>query len=143
MYHFIDKKRRLCSFELFGYDFMIDEQFEVYLIEANINPCLSVTSPFSSRFITALVDNTLRFAVDPLFPPPQDFSARKFSVDILPEIRYELVFDQRVDGAELNELYKTADLSIVRDECVGELNGEKDTVDDIIEEDYPDEEAAT
>jgi len=131
VYAFIDRKRRLQTFELFGYDFMIDERYEVYLIEANINPCLSVTSAFSSKFINSLVDNTLRFAIDPLFPPPQDFSARKISVEILPEIKYELIFDQRTDGLELDELYRNADIS--------ELNAETDTVDDIVEEEYPDE----
>ena len=28
------------SFEIFGYDFMVDEDFKVYLIEVNTNPCL-------------------------------------------------------------------------------------------------------
>lgn len=32
------------QFELFGYDFMIDEDLKVYLIEVNTNPCLD-TSP--------------------------------------------------------------------------------------------------
>lgn len=28
------------NFELLGYDFMIDEELKVYLIEVNTNPCL-------------------------------------------------------------------------------------------------------
>eukprot|EP01022_Parablepharisma_sp_SALTPOND_P025273 TRINITY_DN583_c0_g2_i1.p1 TRINITY_DN583_c0_g2~~TRINITY_DN583_c0_g2_i1.p1 ORF type:complete len:933 (+),score=109.88 TRINITY_DN583_c0_g2_i1:11362-14160(+) len=111
VYPFIDKKRRLHTFELFGYDFMIDEALKVYLIEANINPCLSVTSSFSSRFIPALVDNTLRIAIDPLFPPPPEFASKKGAGEVLPEIKYELIFDQRVDGAELDRLYEKADMS--------------------------------
>ena len=57
----IEKNRRLNTFELFGYDFMIDENFQVFLIEANINPCLGVTSNFSSRFIPKLVENVIRY----------------------------------------------------------------------------------
>lgn len=111
MYLFIDKKRRMHSFELFGYDFMIDEDFKVYLIEANINPCLSASSSFSTRFITGLVDNTLRIAIDPLFPPPPEFAAKRSSLEILPEMKYELIFDQRVDGQEIERLYTAASTS--------------------------------
>eukprot|EP00831_Metopus_contortus_P043121 TRINITY_DN34636_c0_g1_i1.p1 TRINITY_DN34636_c0_g1~~TRINITY_DN34636_c0_g1_i1.p1 ORF type:complete len:771 (+),score=107.57 TRINITY_DN34636_c0_g1_i1:230-2314(+) len=76
-YLFLDPHRRIHTFELFGYDIMIDDDFKVYLIEANINPCLTVSSAFSAKFIPALVDNTLRIALDPLFPPPADFSFSK------------------------------------------------------------------
>ena len=113
MYVFIDRKRRLQNFELFGYDFMIDENFRVYLIEININPCLGVTSSFSSCFITNLIDNTLRIALDPLFPPPPDFTLKKCSGEVLPEIKYELIFDQRIDGPELETLYRNVDTSKV------------------------------
>ncbi len=105
-YPFIDKNRRLHTFELFGYDFMLDEDLKLYLIEANINPCLAVTSNFSARFVPILVDNTLRIALDPLFPPPEGFGpAKKTLGDLLPELRYELVFDQRVEGAEIDRIY--------------------------------------
>ena len=33
------------SFEIFGFDFMLDEQFKVHLIEVNTNPCLETTCP--------------------------------------------------------------------------------------------------
>ena len=56
---------------------MIDKAFKVYLIEANVNPCLGVTSSFSSRFIANLLDNTFKIALDPLFPPPTEFSSKK------------------------------------------------------------------
>ena len=36
-----DRKR---CFELFGYDFMIDEDFRITLIEVNTNPCLALSS---------------------------------------------------------------------------------------------------
>jgi tubulin--tyrosine ligase len=88
----LDPNHRQHCFELFGYDFMLDDDCKVYLIEVNTNPCLGVTSSFSSRFISALLDDTLRIAVDPLFPPP-DGLGKRLSAEQLPEIRYELVFD--------------------------------------------------
>ncbi len=32
-------------FELFGYDFIVDSQYETWLIEVNTNPCLEESSP--------------------------------------------------------------------------------------------------
>jgi len=126
VYLFVDRKRRLHSFELFGYDFMIDELLKVYLIEVNINPCLSTTSAFSSRFIPRLIDNVLRIAVDPMFPPPPEFSNKKVAADILPIMKFELVFDQRIDGPEIDKLYTTNHLSNESKRLLNELNAEID-----------------
>jgi len=103
---------------------MIDKNLKVYLIEANINPCLEVSSLFSSRFVNSLIANTLRIAIDPLFSPPNDFAGRKGSGEVLSEIKYELVFDQRNDGSVIDELYKNTDIS----EFYEELINEQDTL---------------
>lgn len=58
------------SFELFGYDYMVDEKFDPYLIEINTNPCLEFACPLLTTLITELIDNTIRVAVDTEFPPP-------------------------------------------------------------------------
>jgi tubulin polyglutamylase TTLL1 len=47
----IDPHRRVNSFEIFGFDFMIDDDFKVFLIEANTNPCLETGSPLLARII--------------------------------------------------------------------------------------------
>ena len=39
-YSIIEPNRRENNFELFGLDFMLDENMKVYLIECNTNPCL-------------------------------------------------------------------------------------------------------
>lgn len=67
----IDPKRISNCFEIFGYDFMIDENFKVYLIEANTNPCLEICSPLLARIIPELLDNSFRIALDPLYQPAQ------------------------------------------------------------------------
>jgi len=36
----IDPARLQNTFELFGYDFMIDDEFRIHLIEVNTNPAL-------------------------------------------------------------------------------------------------------
>ncbi len=67
VYGRIDPNRIKNCFELFGYDFMIDENFRVYLIEANTNPCLEISCPLLARIIPEVVDNTFTIALDPLF----------------------------------------------------------------------------
>ena len=69
-YNLIDPNKRQHSFEIFGFDFMLDENFKVYLIEANTNPCLETTCPILQKIITDVIDSGIRIALDPLFPPP-------------------------------------------------------------------------
>ena len=69
VYTKIDANRLKNSFELFGYDFMIDESFRVYLIEANTNPCLEISCPLLARIIPEVIDNTFTMVLDLLFQP--------------------------------------------------------------------------
>lgn len=95
------------TFECFGLDFMIDDEFKVFLIEVNTNPCLELASPLLARLIPSMLENSLRLVVDPLFPPPDNFSQRKQVVsELCPENKFELVFDERVDGPHLAEILK-------------------------------------
>ena len=41
----IDPYKRINTFEVFGLDFMMDDEFGVYLIEVNNNPSLELASP--------------------------------------------------------------------------------------------------
>ena len=44
----LNKRNRANCFEIFGYDFLIDKNFHVWLIEVNTNPCLEESSVISS-----------------------------------------------------------------------------------------------
>jgi hypothetical protein len=46
---------------------MIDDNFKVYLIEANTNPCLETGCPLLTRIIPEVLDSSFRIAIDPLF----------------------------------------------------------------------------
>ena len=56
----IDPSRKAFSFEIYGYDFMIDEDLDPWLIEANTNPCFELSSPYLARLIPAMVENALK-----------------------------------------------------------------------------------
>lgn len=77
---------------------MLDEEFRLYLIEVNTNPCLEMSCPLLSRIIPEVVDNTFRLVLDPIFPP-FDLSASTRKHSLIPlEFKYTLVFDEDLDG---------------------------------------------
>jgi len=93
---------------------MIDENFKVFLIEVNTNPCLELSSPLLARLIPSMLENAVRLAVDPIFPPPVSFSQRKNVVnELCPENKFELVFDEKIDGPELTEIFRERDNVII------------------------------
>lgn len=48
------------GFELLGFDFMVDEKLNVFLIEVNTNPCLSTLSEPQGVLINKLLADTFR-----------------------------------------------------------------------------------
>jgi tubulin monoglycylase TTLL3/8 len=109
-FHKIDSKRRINSFEIFGYDFMIDDNFKLYIIECNTNPCLELSAPLLGKLIPQMLDNAFRIAIDPLFMPAKGFTAKKGSIgaDTTPENRFELIFDEAVDRPQLMHLFENS-----------------------------------
>ena len=56
----LDPKRRLQTMEVFGLDFMIDDEFKPYLIEVNTNPSLLLSSPLLARIIPNMLENAFK-----------------------------------------------------------------------------------
>ena len=101
----VDPCHRAYSFEVFGYDFMLDENMKPWLIEVNTNPCLELSSPLLARIIPSMLDNAFRYtphsiAIDPFFPEPP---SRKSSSEVLSENRFELIFHECTDGPILEK----------------------------------------
>ena len=70
----INKNGRNYQFEIFGYDFMLDNDFNVYLIEINTNPGLEESSPWIKVIVPRMLDDALRLTVDQIFEPKYDFN---------------------------------------------------------------------
>ena len=97
----VNSDKRLFSFEVLGYDFMVDTNMKVWLIEVNTNPCLELSSPLLARIIPAMLDNAFRIAVDPYFPESQKRPYISLTGEPLPENRFELVFHSNIEGMKL------------------------------------------
>ena len=72
---FMSAKRKLNAsfkpnvFELFGFDFMIDEDFRVWLIEVNTNPYLGSPNEFTRQLVPRMVNDMLKIVLDPHLKP--------------------------------------------------------------------------
>ena len=69
----INKNRRNYQFEIFGYDFMMDSEFNLFLIEINTNPGLEESSPWIKLIVPRMLDDALRLTIDHLFETKYDF----------------------------------------------------------------------
>lgn len=64
----LDPYKRKHTFELFGYDFILDEDFNVWLIEVNTNPCIEESSNLLKVLIPRMIEDMMRITVDRAFP---------------------------------------------------------------------------
>ena len=63
------KGKRAKVFELFGYDFLIDEDFRVWLIEVNTNPYLGIPNEYMEGLLPNMLDDMLAIVLDTHIPP--------------------------------------------------------------------------
>jgi len=65
----LNPNKRKNVFELFGYDFLIDEDLRLWLIEINTNPYFGVPNKFIADLLPKMMDDLLQLIVDPTYPP--------------------------------------------------------------------------
>ena len=68
----LDPFKRAYSFELFGYDFILDQDFNTWLIECNTNPCLEESSLVTKGLVPRMIEDMMRIVVDGMFPAPEE-----------------------------------------------------------------------
>ena len=70
-------------FEIFGYDFILDENYRPYLLEINTNPGLEISSPLISQLLPRMIDDAFKLTIDEEFSMSSDFinQESKFPVD--------------------------------------------------------------
>ena len=63
---------KVLSFQIFGYDFIIDKEYNPWILEINDNPGLEISSELISHLIPRMVDDALRLTIDKVFPTEYD-----------------------------------------------------------------------
>lgn len=75
--------RKHC-FEVFGYDFMIDESLKPWLIEVNTNPCLEESSQLLKELLPRMLDDCFKLTIDQIFNSSSQtsFPVKGFADDV-------------------------------------------------------------
>jgi hypothetical protein len=60
----LDPFNRKYCFELFGYDFMIDEDYNMWLIEVNTNPCIEESSNILKMYLPRMIEDMMKLTID-------------------------------------------------------------------------------
>ncbi len=57
-------EHRKRSFELFGYDFMVDERLRPWLLEVNSSPSLDYSTRVTEQLVKQMLEDSVRLTVD-------------------------------------------------------------------------------
>lgn len=63
----INQNQRKFCFEVFGMDFIIDEDMKVWLIQINQNPCIQCASPLLEKLIPRMINDAFKITIDQIF----------------------------------------------------------------------------
>ena len=62
-------------FEIFGYDFIVDDQLESWLIEVNTNPSIEESNGLLEKLVPRMINDALKLTVDQAFSPKKGQTA--------------------------------------------------------------------
>lgn len=75
----INPKRFPNCFQLIGFDFLVADDFRVYLLETNTSPSIHydpVGVPFKEKMFPRMLEEVFELTIDEYFPPPPGLSSR-------------------------------------------------------------------
>ncbi|CAI2376038.1 unnamed protein product [Moneuplotes crassus] len=64
--NFLNKSKN-SSFEIFGFDFIVDCKMKLWLIEVNTNPCLEESSELLKSYLPRMIDDAFKLTIDVIF----------------------------------------------------------------------------
>ena len=88
-------KQRENSHELYGYDFMIDEDLNVYLIEVNASPALDYSTKITKDAVKDMVKDLIKLVID--YNNGRDYKAEQYRGRHNDEIKFIQIFNESKD----------------------------------------------
>jgi hypothetical protein len=102
--HKMNPNKRRNVFELFGFDYMIDEDFRIWLIEINTNPFLGTPNADMQQLVPKMINELIAKVVDPKCEPEID-----------PEVKndgFELIYKESSDEGQAVNQRRAFDLDL-------------------------------
>lgn len=65
----LNPKNRKGTYELFGFDFLIDEDYRIWLIEVNTNPHLGMPNDYMKELVPRMMNDMCKLVLDPVYEP--------------------------------------------------------------------------
>ena len=94
------------SFELYGFDILIDEKFRAWLIEVNVNPSLHCTSPLDLSIKTDLISDI--FNVVGILPYNHNGNKSVYNYTMINKKKEEnTAINKKIKNIDINKLAKT------------------------------------
>ncbi len=59
--------KKSLSFQIFGYDFIIDQNYKPWILEINYNPGLQISSKVIENIVPRMIDDAFRITIDSIF----------------------------------------------------------------------------
>ena len=72
----MNPNKRKNVFELFGFDFLLDEDFRIWLIEINTNPYLGTPCKGMVETVPRMIDDLFKLTLDDSFKPRNSSGAQ-------------------------------------------------------------------
>ena len=88
----LNQKKRKNVFELFGFDFLIDEDFRTCLLEVNTNPFLGLSCEYLTELIPKMMKDLLKIFVFPYTSEPESLERIN---SVLAETQWEILYAER------------------------------------------------
>jgi len=88
-------KQRENSHELYGYDFMIDEDYNVYLIEVNASPALDYSTKITKDAVKDMVKDLIKLVID--YNNGRDYKIELYRGKPNDEIKFIQIFNESKD----------------------------------------------